>query len=153
MHYSFLEWEYRILLVVSYQAFWDSLVDDLKHFIPCYVRVIRVLVEIRDAINDLAGRKESHAINEAIDIDLIKQQTELGAFGWVCCKNLVASVLCIIMRIQAPSRDVSTHERWKIVGTSMERAERQDHNGIFCKALEFLLDLVNILRIDAANAR
>ena len=140
-------------MVVSYQAFWDSLVDDLKHFIPCYVRVIRVLVEIRDAIHDLAGRKESHAIHEAIDIDLIKQQTELGAFGWVCCKNLVASVLCIIMRIQAPSRDASTRERWKIMGTAMEKAEREDYNAIFCKALEFLLDLVNILRIDAANAR
>jgi hypothetical protein len=129
------------------------LVEDLKFAAPCYVRVLRVLREIRDGIIDLAGSKEAHAIEEAIDLDLIKQQTELCAFGWVCCKRLVASVLVIIMRIQSPSRDASTSERWRKVGLEMEQAEREDQDRIFCGALEFLLDLVNILRIDAANTR
>jgi hypothetical protein len=137
---------------VNFQAFWASLIDDLKLARPCYVRVLRVLAEIRDGITDLTHG--ANAINEAIDMDLIKQQTDLGAFGWVCCKRLVASVLCIIMNIQAPGREASTKERWRQVGSAMDKAnDMADHARLFCNALEFLLDQVSILRIDAANAR
>ncbi len=93
------------------------------------------------------------AVREAIDIELIKQQAESRAFGWGNCMSLVGSVVTIVKRVQAPGRDASTRERWKEVGLSMQNAEVCDHARVFCRALEFLLDLVNILRIDAANAR
>ena len=135
------------------QAFWDSLVDDLKLTTPCYVRVLRVLAEIRDGIAEVGGGRVATSIREAVDTELIKQQAESGAFGWDSCMSLVGSVVTIIKRVQAPGRDSSTRERWKEVGLSMQNAEVCDHASIFCRALEFILDLVNILRIDAANAR
>jgi len=35
----------------------------------------------------------------------------------------------------------------------MTEDDSVDHPLVFCKALEFLLDRVNIMRVDAANAR
>ena len=135
-----------------HQAFWDSLADDLKLATPCYVRVLRVLSEIRDAIVDIAGSRESDAIKEIIDIEFIKTQAELGAFGWDSCKHLVGGVVSVIQRVQAPHRDTETREKWMVVGSSMLNPDISQA-GVFCKALEFLLDRVNALRIDAANTR
>jgi hypothetical protein len=136
-----------------HQAFWDSLVDDLKLAAPCYVRVLRVLAEIRDGINDLAGSRESGSIAEAVDLEFIKQQAELGLYGWDNCMRLIGSIVAVIQRVQAPKRDDETRARWKQVGQAMQDATGEDQPRSFCKALEFLLDRVNAMRIDAANAR
>jgi hypothetical protein len=136
-----------------HQAFWDSLVDDLKLPTPCYVRVLRVLAEIRDGINDLAGSKEAGSISEVIDLDHIKKQAELGLYSWDHCKSLSSSVLLVIQRVQAPKRDEETKARWIAIEQDMQSALPEEHPRSFCKALEFLLDRVNAMRIDAANAR
>eukprot|EP00291_Cryptomonas_curvata_P028949 CAMPEP_0172213412 /NCGR_PEP_ID=MMETSP1050-20130122/37578_1 /TAXON_ID=233186 /ORGANISM="Cryptomonas curvata, Strain CCAP979/52" /LENGTH=610 /DNA_ID=CAMNT_0012894241 /DNA_START=380 /DNA_END=2212 /DNA_ORIENTATION=+ len=137
-----------------HQAFWDSLVDDLKLAPPCYVRVLRVLAEIRDGIVDLAGSSEwSGRIGEAVDLGFIKEQAELGLYGWDCCMRLIGSILAVIQRVQAPRRDDETRARWRQVGQAMQEATGEDQPRAFCTALEFLLDRVNAMRIDAANAR
>ena len=136
-----------------HQAFWDSLVDDLKLAVPCYVRVLRVLAEIRDGINDLAGSRESGSISEAVDLDFIKQQAEAGLYGWDNCKNLIAGIVHVIQRVQAPKRDEETKAKWKEISHAMNDAAREEQHRAFCRGLEFLLDRVNAMRIDAANAR
>ena len=134
-----------------HQAFWDSLADDLRLLEPCFVRVLRVLGEIRDGINELAGSRESGSISEAVDLDFIKQQAEAGLYGWDSFQSLVATVVAIILRVQAPKRDEETKAKWQDVRQLMETTDNQPR--ALCKALEFLLDRVNIMRIDAANAR
>ncbi len=130
------------------------MVDDLKLLpTPCYVRVLRVLVEVRDGISDLAGSIEVSAIHEAIDIDFIRRQVELGVYEWDNCKRLVGTVVGIIKRLQAPKRDADTQEKWMTVGSNMLAATDSDRPRVLCEALEFMLDRINILRIDAANAR
>jgi hypothetical protein len=136
-----------------HQAFWDSLVDDLRLATPCYVRVLRVLAEIRDGISELAGSLQSGAIAEAVDLDFIKQQAEAGLYGWESCKNLVASIVAVIKRVQAPKRDNETDAKWKENAKMMQEASADEQPRALCKALEFLLDRVNAMRIDAANAR
>jgi hypothetical protein len=137
-----------------HQAFWDSLVDDLKLSPPCYVRVLRVLAEIRDGVADLAGSSEwAGRIAEAVDLGFIKQQAELGLYGWDSCMRLIGCILAVIQRVQAPRRDDETTARWKQVGQAMQEATADEQPRAFCKALEFLLDRVNAMRIDAANAR
>jgi hypothetical protein len=135
-----------------HQAFWDSLVDDLKLLpTPCYVRVLRVLAEVRDGISELAGGIEVSAIHEAIDIDFIRRQVELGVYEWDDCKRLVGMVVGVIRRLQAPNRDADTQEQWLTVGSNMLAAT--DRPRALCKALEFMLDRINMMRIDAANTR
>jgi hypothetical protein len=119
---------------------------------PCYVRVIRVLDEIRDGIRDIAGRRESDAVNEAVDIDFIQSQVALGAYDWEDCKRLFEGLLCIIRRVQAPKRDAETNQKWVVLAAGMSESDI-DQAVMVCKVLEFLLDRVNALRIDAANAR
>ncbi len=137
------------------QAFWDSLTDDLKLQSPCYVRVLRVLVEIRDGITELAGGRESSAVLDAIDIDFIKRQVEMGAYEWNDFKRLVESVAGIIRRVQSPIRDVEFRSSWAVVEASMTESDvdQFDLPRTLCKAIEFLLDRINMLRIDAANSR
>jgi hypothetical protein len=128
------------------------LADDLSLATPCYVRVLRVLVEIRDGVQDISGGRESAAIAEVIDIDFIRGQAELGVFGWDSYKRLVESAVGIIQRLQAPKRDAETRARWITLGISMD-APDVNKPRVLCQTLEFLLDRVNALRIDAANAR
>ena len=138
-----------------HQAFWDSLVDDLKlPHAPCYVRVLRVLAEIRDGIADLAGGREAGAIAEAVDLEYIRQQAEAGAYGWDSCVGLIGTIVGVVQRVQAPKRDEETKAKWKDVHACLERAASgEERPRAFCRALEFLLDRVNAMRIDAANAR
>ena len=136
-----------------HQAFWDSLVDDLRLERPCYVRVLRVLGEIRDGISDLAGSREQGGIAEVIDLDLIKQQAEAGLYGWRSCVKLLGEVVSIITRVQAPHRDEETKAQWAERHKELLAADADTQPRAFCKALEFLLDRVNAMRIDAANAR
>ena len=136
-----------------HQAFWDSLVDDLRLTTPCYVRVLRVLAEIRDGINELAGSRESGSISEAVDLDFIKQQAEAGLYGWGSCRSLIAAIVAVIQRVQAPKRDEETKAKWREVGQAMDEAAAEEQPRALCKGLEFLLDRVNAMRIDAANAR
>ena len=82
-----------------HQAFWDSLVDDLRLATPCYVRVLRVLAEIRDGIHDLAGTRDSCNIMEAVDLDFIRQQAEKGLYGWQDCLRLIAAIFGVIQQV------------------------------------------------------
>ena len=136
-----------------HQAFWDSLVDDLKLSTPCFVRVLRVLAEIRDGISDLAGSRETGNISEVVDLDFIKQQAEKGFYDWETSMRLIGSILGVIQQVQAPKRDGETKLQFEQVAKSMKEADTAEQPRAFCKALEFLLNRVNVMRIDAANAR
>jgi T-complex protein 11 len=52
-----------------------------------------------------------------------------------------------------PFHKQDTKSKWVAVAKAMEEAEAAEQPRAFCKALEFLLDRVNAMRIDAANAR
>ena len=84
------------------QAFWLSLIDDLKMDTPCYIRVLRILTEIRDGINDLALSRHCVEINDVVDLALIKQQISNNAFDWAACTSLLKSIMAIIMKVQVP---------------------------------------------------
>lgn len=134
-------------------AFWDSLVSDLELSRPCYVRVLRVLAEIRDGVNDLAGSRDNGGIAEVVDIDLIQQQADRGIYEWGSCMGLVSSILRVVQQVQAPKRDEETKAKWSSIHGDMQAATVADQPRVFCRALEFLLDRVNAMRIDAANSR
>ena len=127
--------------------------DDLRLATPCYVRVLRVLAEIRDGINDLTGSREAGALSEAVDLDFVKQQAEAGLYTWDSCLRMVGAVVSVVQRVQAPKRDDETKAMWAVVEAEMKGAADEAYPRAFCKALEFLLNRVNAMRIDAANAR
>ena len=133
-----------------HQAFWDSLIDDLKLDNPCYVRFLRVLSEIHDGINQLEA---GSSISEVIDIDFIKQQLEHKAYNWNNCISLIKSIITIIIRFIALKRIEETKILWTKMETTMQKCEIVEQPSLLCKALEFLLARVNFMRIDAANAR
>lgn len=133
-----------------HQAFWDSLVDDLKLSRPSYTRVLRVLKEICDGTNELAG---INVLSENVDLEFIKQQAEANLYTWDNCKNLISSIVESIQNTQMPKRNEETKLLWDKINEKLATVPIEEQPRTFCKALEFLLDRVNTMRIDAANAR
>ena len=134
------------------QAFYTSLVSDLTLDPPCYLRVVRVLREVRDGISDVATGRVAQEIKEIIDLELIDQRISSKAFTWADCRNLVTGVVLIIRRMQAPRRDASLKAGWDELRTAMEATNAFDALHLVA-SLKFLLERVNFLRVDAANAR
>ena len=122
---------------------------------PVCTRVLRVLAEISDAIRDVSGSREAAVIAELVDLDHIKQQAERGLYVWESCTKLIHGILAVVQRVQSRKRDEETKEKWEPIeeGLTMGNHNADGRPRAFCKGLEFLLDRVNALRIDAANAR
>jgi hypothetical protein len=166
---------YRRIRLSFQSAFWDSLVDDLRLDTPCFVRVLRVLGEIRDGIRGLAGPQNIGNIMEVVDLDFIRDQAEKGIYGWQECVHLVSRIFSVIQQVrwfgsvlpllccgltlaqrsqlQSPTRDEESRTMWEPLRGSMESATATDQPRVFCKTLEFLHERLNAMRIDCANAR
>ena len=56
-------------------------------------------------------------------------------------------------QMQSHKRDEESLTMWAPVRESMESATALDQPRVFCKALEFLMERLNAMRIDAANER
>ena len=135
-----------------HQAFWDSLVDDLKLATPCYVRVFRVLKEIKDGIADLAGLEHS-MMDEIVDLDFLQNRVNTGALQWGDVVQLFTNITTAILRFQAPVRDDETKGMWTPLLAKFNEPGTLDTAKLTCEGLEYLLNRVNRMRIDAANAR
>jgi hypothetical protein len=92
-------------------------------------------------------------INNAIDIEFIEGQLLLNLFTWESCKKLVSSVVVVVRRIQAPSRDVETTTKWNKIKNELDNGTVIDHPRIFVNALKFMMECLSLAHIDAANAR
>jgi hypothetical protein len=141
-----------------HKAFWDSIADDLRLGRPCFTRVLRVLREARDGLMELSASDNGGvrtAVQSSIDLPLLEQQMNHDAFAWNDRIELVGNIVASIVRIQSPCRDIETRAAWATAAAAM-RAAATDESAqpvAFCEALRFLLDRVNVLRIDAANTR
>ena len=75
---------------------------------PCYIRVLRVLAEIRDGIVDLAGSYSAGQIKEVLDLDQITQEINAKSFDWATCKAKMLATLDIIKRVQVRHSAICT---------------------------------------------
>jgi hypothetical protein len=119
---------------------------------PCYVRGVLVLVEVRDGLVEVAPPQEAMRAAELLDLDLIKQQLDAGTWSWGSWRELMGSVMRLIQRVQSPARDDETQTRWAALQVSMDDAPADERSAVVVGGLEFMLNRVNALRIDAANA-
>ncbi len=123
---------------------------------PCYVRVFQVLVYVREEIKIHAVSEHQHLvleINSIVDLQLIQQQVQHGAFDWNCCSRLICSIVSVIERIQESDRAEQTREIYTIMRKEMEKASSglAPWQNVLCEALDFLVGRVGIVRTDAAN--
>ena len=141
---------------VFHDAFWASLEDDLRdNQPPCYGRALRVLAEIRDGIAELASAPQALAIREIVDVDHIKAQLRSDAYDWASCTATIQGIFRVARQVQAPSRDSrNSFIMEEVTGKMTEAAARVElQPAAFCFGLHQLLDVVNAMRVDAANAR
>lgn len=136
-----------------HQVYWRSLIEDFDMGTPCYVRGLLVLVEVRDGLVEVAPPQEAMRAAELLDLDLIKQQLDAGTWSWGSWRELMGSVMRLIQRVQSPARDDETRTRWAALQVSMDDAPVDQRSVVVVGGLEFMLNRVNALRVDAANAR
>jgi T-complex protein 11 len=132
-----------------HRAFWQSLTDDLRLSTPCIVRVLRVINEIRDGLVDLCGDDVKPRVQQACNTSDILERFEQGKFSHSDWVALFAAAFKLIMDVQAPKRDAETRELYVDVLKALESPAPE----AITKALEFFLNRVNIMRVDAANQR
>ena len=68
-----------------HKAFWDCLKEDLAQETPSYEQAFVLLTEVRDNLLEITlphHTRLRQEINEMLDIDLIKQQTEHGVLNF-----------------------------------------------------------------------
>ncbi|KFQ60332.1 T-complex protein 11, partial [Pelecanus crispus] len=88
-----------------HKAFWDSLEEQLSASPPDYTRAIQLLQEIKEALLSVLLPWHNHLrsqIEEALDVELIRQEAEHGALD-IC--SLTVYVLGTMARLCAPIRD------------------------------------------------
>jgi hypothetical protein len=120
------------------------------------VRCVRVIAEIRDGLSECAAEARANVtpqhIKEVFDIALINQMVRQHIFDWDYFQKLTSSAVDFLRRIQVPAHDADLTSKWNALRSSMEQPDA-NRNLFFSKALEFMLDRVNIIRIDLANSR
>ncbi|NXA18553.1 TCP11 protein, partial [Ibidorhyncha struthersii] len=88
-----------------HKAFWDSLEEQLSARPPDYTRAIQLLQEIKEALLSLLLPRHHQLrsqIEEALDMELIRQEAEHGALD---IRGLTTFVLGTMARLCAPIRD------------------------------------------------
>ncbi|KAM7082451.1 T-complex protein 11 homolog isoform 2-T2 [Ciconia maguari] len=88
-----------------HKAFWDSLEEQLSASPPDYTRAIQLLQEIKEALLSLLLPQHNQLrsqIDEALDMELIRQEAEHGALD---IHGLTVYVLGTMARLCAPIRD------------------------------------------------
>eukprot|EP00960_Hanusia_phi_P001045 28633-Hanusia_phi.AAC.1 len=134
------------------RAFWDSLVDDLKLNPPCYTRVLKVVGEVRDGMIDLAPARKDQFL-EKFDTSYWQDQIDRGLLDWVSCVSLMKAMVALELEMQEPTRREETQTTWATLQDQLSDCPPQQQPTAFCKALEYVLDRLNVMRVDAANSR
>ena len=137
------------------QSFWNTLEDDLKLETPSYVRILKVLQEIRDGLNIMHGCSRIEHMLHVVNIDYIRQKLEANTYTWNNCNDLILSIVNVIQHTESPQRKQNTTEKWTLIKQELTDAYENISNQpvIFCKTLKFLFDSVNNIRFDVANYR
>lgn len=124
------------------QAFWNSIADDMQLTPePCYTRANKVMKEISDGLVVFSSGENVQDL-----LDDLQVPTSIDA-----CMILTNRVLDVIRTIQSNNRREETEFKWIESRAEMRSAATVPR--AVCVALEFLLDRVNALKIDAVNLR
>jgi hypothetical protein len=124
------------------QAFWNSIADDMQLTPePCYTRANKVMKEISDGLVVFSSGENVQDL-----LDDLQVPTSIDA-----CMILTNRVLDVIRTIQSNNRREETEFKW--IESRAEMRSAATVPKAVCVALEFLLDRVNALKIDAVNLR
>ncbi|XP_036031280.1 T-complex protein 11 X-linked protein 2-like [Onychomys torridus] len=88
-----------------YNAFWDHLKDQLSHNPPDFSCALELINNIKQILVSLLLPRQNHLrneIEEVLDVDLLKQETEHGALDVPHLSNYILNLMALLC---APVRD------------------------------------------------
>ncbi|XP_031232088.1 T-complex protein 11 X-linked protein 2-like isoform X2 [Mastomys coucha] len=93
-----------------YNAFWDHLKDQLSQTPPDFSCALELIKNIKQILMSLLLPRQNrlrNEIEEALDLDLLKQETEHGALDVPHLSNYILNLMALMC---APVRDEAVHE-------------------------------------------
>lgn len=134
-------------------AFWNSIVDDLKHTPVQYSRVVNCIDEIKDGIKDVCPDPTVEVSSHLSNIDSFKHRIVTEALSLVECIPVLDSLYVVIAGMHTDSRKADMEAKWKNMDSLLLGSQEQDLPTNFIAYMKFLLEEINLVRLDAANKR
>ncbi|OXU26289.1 hypothetical protein TSAR_012562 [Trichomalopsis sarcophagae] len=122
---------------IVHKAFWDILSNELSQDPPIYTQALRLLKEIKDALDELLlphNARIKETINQVLDIDLIKQQAENGVLDF---HHYAEYVISLMAKICAPVRDEKIEELKKCTDV--------------IETFKGIMEVLQLMKLDLAN--
>ncbi|XP_014227790.1 T-complex protein 11-like protein 1 [Trichogramma pretiosum] len=120
-----------------HKAFWDILSEELSQDPPVYDQALRLLSEIKESLDELLlphNAKTKEAVNQVLDIELIKQQAEKGVLDF---SHYAQYVINLMAKICAPVRDEKIEELKKCTDV--------------IETFKGIMEVIQLMKLDLAN--
>ncbi|KAJ7002065.1 hypothetical protein NC653_012210 [Populus alba x Populus x berolinensis] len=140
-------------------AFWDSVMESMKQDEPKYDRVVQLVGEVRDGIQELAPESWKQEIVEAIDLDLLSQVLKSGNLDIGYCGKILEFALVTLQKLSSPAQeDVMKALHQKLLKELAETCQTQDeskhpHIAAMIKGLRFVLEQIQALKQEISKVR
>ncbi|KAH8510274.1 hypothetical protein H0E87_007994 [Populus deltoides] len=140
-------------------AFWDSVMESMKQDEPKYDRVVQLVGEVRDGIQELAPESWKQEIVEAIDLDLLSQVLKSGNLDIGYCGKILEFAIVTLQKLSSPAQeDVMKALHQKLLKELTETCQTQDeskrpHIAAMIKGLRFVLEQIQALKQEISKVR
>ncbi|EKX31669.1 hypothetical protein GUITHDRAFT_122130 [Guillardia theta CCMP2712] len=133
------------------EAFWESLVDDMRLQPPVYCRVIKVLGDILNGYTEIVP-SERALMMDIVNLQLIQERVASDSLGWADTVALIRLLAGKVHDLDGfKEREVEHMKRWGEIDASMDTAPAVQHPGIIGGSLCLILDGLNLARVHSAN--
>ena len=136
----------QVLRKESAQAYWRSLLDELRLAPPLFVSARRVIEHLRIGLQQHTTESVDDVFSQT---QRIQEQALNGVLNLDTVKNFITSVFGIIQKIQYPSRDEESLVQWNMFIQTPYTAVDE----CFCHGIEFLANRLDTIHVDYTNSR
>ncbi|KZV49806.1 hypothetical protein F511_23531 [Dorcoceras hygrometricum] len=140
-------------------AFWDGIIESVKHSDPNYTRVVGLLREVRDDICTMAPFSWRQDIFEAIDLEVLTQVLNSGKLDIDYFGKILEFALITLQKLSAPAYENELKEKHQRFMAELADAhwacDSSENSNIITliKGLRFVLEQIQELKQEISKAR
>ena len=137
------------------EDFWNEAKEPAESATPNYSRICFMLEDIKHRLLECTPSGLEVDVNEALDMDFIKEQSRAGRYGWDQWCKVMEAVFKLVQRVVVPECLEATKEKWHERVCKMQEAagapEQQPR--ALCDVLRFLMECVEKTIVDQLNLK
>ncbi|KAL3515661.1 hypothetical protein ACH5RR_022563 [Cinchona calisaya] len=141
------------------KAFWDGIIESVEQDEPNFVRIIELIMEVKDEISVMAPESWKGEISEVIDLDILSQVLSSGNLDMDYLEKILKFALITLQKLSAPAHteELKTiHDKFLEELAVMCRASdasKKSHTIALVKGLRFVFEQIQTLKQEVGKAR